>query len=197
MTATRFWWVRHGPVPGPKTLKGRLDVPCDLSDAARLAALGRVLPAGGVIVASPLRRAIDTARAVTGRVPDVVRDDLTEQDFGTWSDKTWTEIADDAKAIGFWDDPAGTAPPGGESFAAQTRRVAGAIAALSAAHPDRDVACFCHAGTIRAALAVALGLVKTPTPVLGFVIDPLSCTRIDALQGGFRILSVNEGKAIT
>jgi alpha-ribazole phosphatase len=46
-----------------------------------------------------------------------------------------------------------------------------------------------HAGTIRAALCIALDI--APASALGFVIEPLSITRIDRLSRGWRVLSVN------
>ena len=47
-----------------------------------------------------------------------------------------------------------------------------------------------HSGTIRAALAIALEL--KPEISLRFVVDPLSVTRIDRLQNGWRVVSVNQ-----
>jgi alpha-ribazole phosphatase len=46
-----------------------------------------------------------------------------------------------------------------------------------------------HSGTIRAVLAIALDL--SPDAALRFVIDPLSLTRIDRLEGGWRVVAVN------
>lgn len=193
---TRFWWVRHGPIsstPGtPGTINGQTDVPCELPPEAVADTRAR-LPAGAVVVASPLRRAVDTAHAL-GLVPDETDPGLMEQDFGAWTGHTWADLDAVAAAVGFWDRPALTRPPGGESFADQVARVGGVIARLSAAHPGRDVIVPCHAGAIRAALANALGVTEDPAPALGFVIAPLSVTRIDVFPGGgARIASVNIG----
>ncbi len=180
---TRFWWVRHGPISvTPGTIKGQTDVPCDLPAEAVAATRAR-LPAGAVVVASPLRRAVDTARAL-GLEPDETDPALMEQDFGAWTGHTWEALDAAAAAVGFWDRPALARPPGGESFADQVARVGGVIARLSAAHPGRDVIVPCHAGVIRAALALALGVAADPAPALGFVIAPLSVTRIDVFPGG-------------
>ena len=46
-----------------------------------------------------------------------------------------------------------------------------------------------HSGTIRALLAIALEL--APDHALRFVIDPLSLTRIDRLEDGWRVGAVN------
>jgi alpha-ribazole phosphatase len=50
-----------------------------------------------------------------------------------------------------------------------------------------------HSGTIRAALCIALDV--DPEAALRFVIQPLSITRIDRLQEGWRIVSVNQNVA--
>lgn len=189
---TRFWWIRHGPVPGPRQLKGQRDVPCDLSDTPRIQALAARLPEDLVVLSSPLSRALETGRAVTRRDPDRLEPALMEQDFGDWTGRYWDDLGEETQAIGFWDAPATTRTPNGESFADQCARVQALIERLAREFDGRDVACFCHAGTTRAALAVALGCAEDPAPAQGFVIDPLSLTRVDALEGGYRIESVNE-----
>jgi alpha-ribazole phosphatase len=63
--------------------------------------------------------------------------------------------------------------------------VKGGITAL----PAGDVIVVAHAGTIRAALALALEL--SPDKALSFVIDPWSLTRLDRLDKGWRVVSVN------
>jgi alpha-ribazole phosphatase len=75
---------------------------------------------------------------------------------------------------------------GGESFINQIIRVRERLATL----PDGDIVLVVHSGTIRAVLAVAL---KLPLDnALGFVIDPLSLTRIDRLTNGWRVVCVNQ-----
>jgi alpha-ribazole phosphatase len=46
-----------------------------------------------------------------------------------------------------------------------------------------------HSGTVRAALAVALDIAAESA--LRFVIDPLSLTRLDRLENGWRVVGVN------
>ena len=42
---TRWWWVRHGPVPSQKGLiYGQRDVSCDTSDVAAFQRLAKTLP---------------------------------------------------------------------------------------------------------------------------------------------------------
>jgi alpha-ribazole phosphatase len=85
----------------------------------------------------------------------------------------------------FWRDPTRNAPPGGESFEAQIRRVAAAIGRLTAAFDGRDIVSVSHGGTIRAAVALALGL--APEAAMAIVIDNLSLTRLSLVHD--RLLS--------
>lgn len=189
---TRFWWIRHAPVPVPPgTLVGRADRPCVLTDTDRLSALRRRVPQEAVLIASPLLRARSTAEAIWGRAPDRLVDDLMEQDFGDWDGKRWDEITAQADTLGFWRDAAATAPPGGESFVDQCDRVQRAVALLCQAYPDTDLAVVAHAGTIRAALALALGVGDAPGPAFSFGMDNLTLTRIDVGPGGSRIVCTN------
>jgi len=76
-------------------------------------------------------------------------------------------------------------PPGGESFVDQIGRTVEGLASV----PSGDAVLVVHSGTIRAALAIALEL--SPDAALRFVIDPLSLTRIDRLEAGWRVVTVN------
>lgn len=188
-TVTRWWWLRHAPVAGMTgEIVGQADPNADCGDMGRLRQLAARLPADAVIVASPLRRSRQTAGAL-GREPTVIDPDLAEQDFGVWQGRRWDDLADDPVARHFWRAPATTAPPEGESFAQVMARVAPAIDRLTAAHAGRDIVAVAHAGTIRAALAHALSL--APADALGFVLDPLSLTRLDRIDRSWRIGGVN------
>jgi len=195
-SVTRWWWLRHAPVPDPENrICGRLDPPCDLSDTERLSALARYLPRQAVVVESGLLRCHQTLGAVESAglavAPSIIEPDLQEQDFGHWQGRRWADLdqSKDPLVADFWRDPAGTAPPGGESFEAVIARVRVAIAAMTNLFEGRDIIAVAHAGTIRAALAIALDL---PAPAaLSFVIDPLSVTRLDSIGEGWRIAGVN------
>ena len=99
MTATRWWWIRHAPVPNlGGRLYGRNNVDADVSDTVALAALAALLPRGAAWVSSPLKRTRQTAAALAQAFADTVADtvagapaegpvpiiepDLIEQDFG-------------------------------------------------------------------------------------------------------------------
>ena len=183
---TQLWLIRHAPVDGPRGIIHDIDAPADVGDRAALARLRLRLPNPHVAVSSPARRARETAAAL-GLVarPDSA---FSEQDFGRWTGRTHDDIRRESEAAydAFWSAPASSKPPDGESFIDQIARVRDGIAAL----PAGDVVIVAHAGTVRAALAVALDL--APDHALRFVIDPLSLTRLDRLDDGWRVVAVNQ-----
>ncbi|HEY0909778.1 MAG TPA: histidine phosphatase family protein, partial [Bradyrhizobium sp.] len=111
----------------------------------------------------------------------------SEQDFGDWTGRRHDDLAAEFGAAyrGFWDAPASSKPPGGESFADQIVRVRDGLVKL----PAGDVILVVHSGTVRAVLAIALDL--PPETALRFTIDPLSLTRIDRVASSWRVVGVN------
>ncbi len=205
---TRWWWVRHAPVTANDACcYGQTDFPCDVADEAAFATLAARLPKDAVWLASPLRRTHMTAAAlVTAGAPGPdpipgpslhIEPDLIEQHFGEWQGVKYSELQARRgdEWLRFWLAPAHETPPGGESFAALTLRVQAAIDAIGERHQGRDIVVMSHGGTIRAALAMALGL--NPDNALAFAIDNLSLTRIEHFPepGGahfWRVVAVNQ-----
>lgn len=185
-TEAHLWLIRHAPVDGPRGVIHAPDAPADLSDVFAFAALQAKLPANGFAICSPARRTIETARAL-GLDP-VQEAAFREQDFGAWTGRRHDDLVAELGDLyrDFWKAPASNAPPGGESFVDQIGRAKSGLAQLSAG----DAVLVVHSGTVRAVLAIALDL--TPDAALRFVIDPLSLTRIDRLEGGFRVVAVNQ-----
>ena len=183
---TKLWFIRHAPVDGPRGIVHSPDAPADLGDVAALTALKAKLPTNAFAVCSPARRTLETALAL-GLDP-LTQACFGEQDFGAWTGRRHDDLAAEPGEAyrDFWKSPASNAPPGGESFVDQIGRTADGLAAL----PPGDVALVVHSGTIRAALAIALDL--APEAALRFVIDPLSLTRIDRLDHGWRVVAVNQ-----
>jgi len=192
---TRWWWVRHAPVPSVVgTIYGGNDVPCDVSDRASFRALAAALPADAVWLTSHLTRTHLTARAIREaardlapppRFPDPVAEaHLGEQCFGEWQGATWDEMeARDPDAFRkFWETPARARPPGGESFADQIARVSAVIDRYTAEHAGRDIVAIAHGGTIRAAMAHSLGL--PPEGGMSFTVSTLSVTCLEHVRGG-------------
>ena len=83
---------------------------------------------------------------------------LGEIDFGIWAGRTYAEVvAADPAARAWFTDPSTGAPPGGESLAVAAERVMRVMRAL--AHGDDErVVIVGHAGSLRLALAQALGM---------------------------------------
>ena len=185
---TRFWWLRHAPVTATGIV-GQLDLDADTADAARCTTLAAQLPADAVLVESGLKRCRQTADALRHAglaLPEAeLLPALAEQSFGQWQGRTWDQV----EAPGFWRAPATAVPPGGESFSAVVTRVGPAILSLSRRHAGRDIVVIGHAGSIRAALAIALGI--SSAAALQFAIQPLSLTRLTLVDESWRVDLVN------
>lgn len=208
---TRWWWVRHAPVTvNNGCCYGQTDLPCDVSNRTAFEGLAAKLPRDAVWVTSHLKRTHLTAEGIVRAGlpgpapipgPDVIVErDLAEQHFGDWQGMKYTDIAAlQANAFHrFWLAPADMAPPGGESFLDLVDRSTRAIQRLTEEYAGRDVIAVTHGGTIRAALAMALGL--EPEAALAFSIDNLSLTRIERFDGpgaghGWRVVTVNQAPA--
>jgi alpha-ribazole phosphatase len=182
---TRLWLIRHAPVARPRGVIHDPDAPADIGDVAAIATLRAKLPLAAAVFASPSRRTLETAIALGLR--PIEEPAFREQNFGSWTGRRHDDLATElgAKYQEFWRTPATSAPPGGESFGDQIARVRNGIARL----PTGDVVLIVHSGTVRAAIAIALDL--APESALRFVIDPLSLTRIDRLENGWRMVCVN------
>ncbi len=186
---TRWWWVRHAPVVGVDgVIYGADDVACDTSDAESFAALARILPGDAVWLTSHLTRARETAAAIAEAGLDfpapIVEENLGEQDFGDWQGSNWDEMRtrDVTLYDAFWEQPARNAPPGGESFADLIERAGAVIDRYTAEHADKDIVAVAHGGTIRAAIAHAMGL--EPEGGMSFTVHTLSVTRLEHVEGG-------------
>ncbi|MGQ3046005.1 MAG: histidine phosphatase family protein [Niveispirillum sp.] len=194
---TRWWWVRHAPLSlPPGTIAGQMDADADLSDTGMIEGARSWLPDNAICLTTPLSRSGRSAAALAPDQPTLCVPDLTEQDFGSWHGRTHAEIWDSEREMAerFWQDPAGNAPPGGESFADLCRRVSAAVMRETQTHRGRDIVMVGHAGPIRAALALALGL--SPAGVLSVAVDHWHLFRMDHLalgdgDGQWRLIGAN------
>jgi alpha-ribazole phosphatase len=200
---TRWWWVRHAPVPDGGRIYGQRDLDCDCSDTEIFAILARELPQGAMWLTSNLARTRQTAAAILaagrgrfdGVVPVAIRD-FAEQHLGDWQGLERRAFYAERKVgtHALWFGPATEKPPGGESFVDLVQRVVPAIEGANREHRGRDIVAVTHGGTIRAAIALALGL--DPQSALGFSIENCSLTLLDYLDpdGGtplWRVAAVN------
>lgn len=188
-TTTRWWWIRHAPVNSNGCIYGQLDWPADCSDRPCFEALAALLPGEAVWLTSHLRRTRQTAEALIefhdppGEM--IAEPELAEQHFGSWQGRPREAVVrEQGEAWNrFWLAPAHERAPEGESFTDLMARTKTAVERLSRTHAGRDIVAVTHGGTIRAALALALGL--EPERALSFVIDNCSLTRLDHIAGPF------------
>lgn len=141
-------WNREGRI------QGRTDKPLDKEARQTLSMLRLPAPWDHAdTVASPLRRARDTAALLTGQAPQIVPD-LIEMDWGTWEGRTRLDLhvdpACDYRDVEHWGWY--HAPPGGESPSDVQRRVVPWASGL-----QRDTLAVCHIGVMRVLLAQAHG----------------------------------------
>jgi alpha-ribazole phosphatase len=96
---TRWWWVRHAPVPNPEgRCYGQFDKDCDVSNEALFRHQAARLPKGAVWYASNLLRARKTAEHLAKAGAEMgellIDPGLAEQHFGEWQGRTYGEIAE-------------------------------------------------------------------------------------------------------
>jgi len=134
--------------------QGRLDWPLNATGQAQAAALAQALPPGiEVLIASPQRRARETAEAVAAAQGlDVQLDDaFRERDFGIFEGLTSEEARVQhpawwaANAAYRWD----LCPPGADPTRAVVDRVAAGLATLRQRHAGRTVLLVSHCFVVR------------------------------------------------
>jgi broad specificity phosphatase PhoE len=197
---TRWWWIRHAPVrEDGGCIYGQKDLACDTSDRVVFEAVGKILPRNALWYASNLKRTHQTAQAIWAAgypqpsdMPHVVA--FAEQHLGKLQGMNRAAFYASLPPGQNWltgiDEPA----PGGESFMDLYRRTCGAIEEINAVQAGREIIAVAHGGTIRAAIALALG--GQPDKGLAFDIDNCSVTRLDHLSSanytGWRLPMVNQ-----
>ncbi|MBT5659014.1 MAG: histidine phosphatase family protein, partial [Rhodospirillaceae bacterium] len=148
--------------------------------------------------AEALRQHIDHIGPPTASPVPVIVETFNEQHFGDWQGLTHDQIAhkrpDEARA--FWANAANAHPPGGESFRDVIERVAPTVHQFCQDNPGADIIAVAHAGSIRAALALALDL--TPDKALCLDLGHLSLSCIDWIKsepkegGVWRVCNINQ-----
>ncbi len=202
MSETRFWLIRHALVEenARAILYGVMDVPlCETTLEAQTpmyAALARRLPRPAAWKVSPLSRTRRTAQAIfaAGYPPRSlsIEPAMIEQSLGEWQGLPHAELPPKLALTKhpFWPLAGGEKPPGGESMVEVIDRAGTALERLAKAHVDEDVVIVSHGGTIRAAVAHALGI--RPDNALHLSIHNLSLTCLERHPEGWRVICVNE-----
>jgi probable phosphoglycerate mutase len=160
---TRLFVIRHALAADADDLRlpgldGAL-LPAGKAQARAVAQRVRALAPSGVY-SSDTRRARETGEIIAAacQIPLAVNAALGEIDFGIWAGRTYADVvAADPAAQEWFIDPSTGAPPGGEAIAVAAERVLRVMHTL--AHSDGErVAIVGHAGSLRLAIAQALGM---------------------------------------
>jgi ribonuclease H / adenosylcobalamin/alpha-ribazole phosphatase len=185
---TRLILVRHGSTEHSAAMRfsGRNDLPLDEAGRRQAKALA-ARPFGPVaaIVSSPLRRTLETAQVIADALRLDVEpvDDLAETDFGAWEGLTFAEARDrDGAQLDAWLAGPEAAPPGGESFAAVSRRVRRGRDAVLAARPGEVVVVVTHVTPIKQLVLLALG--APPSAMFRLHLDTASVSIVDYFPDG-------------
>jgi alpha-ribazole phosphatase len=186
---TRWWHVRHAPVPDGGRIYGQRDLDCDCSNATVFRSVAAVLPKDAVWVTSGLKRAQQTAAAIHAasggkhtpkEIPAYTA--FNEQHLGDWQgvDRNEFRKMRSLTAKTFWLTQGDEKAPNGESYPDLVKRVAPLIGELTAAHRGRNIISVTHGGTIRSAIAHAL---SSPLEMShAFTIENVSITVLDHLH---------------
>ena len=165
MPVTRLLLVRHGATNATEEGRFSGSSGAELSDEGRRQAerLGERLATHAItaIYASPLSRALDTARII-GRhctLDPVVRDGLQEIGHGHWEGMKRADVERDFpdEYASYDEDPFTFAPRGGESGVAVLARALPVIREVVSAHPGGCVLAVSHKATLRLVLSSLLG----------------------------------------
>jgi probable phosphoglycerate mutase len=185
--------LRHGqtPMSVEKRYAGRTDVPLTETGLAQAAAAAKRLAPAGIdaIVASPLRRTVQTAEAVaavTG-VPVTTDEGFRETDFGDWDGLTFAEVRErwPSEMTAWLADPQ-IAPPGGESFAEVSERVSAALARVLADRAGQRVLIVSHVTPIKTLVTAAL--LAPPPALFRMHLDVAALCEIDWYADGPAVL---------
>lgn len=163
---TRIYLIRHGEVvgAGPKRYNGHRDVDLSQNGVVQMEQMAQRLTDFPIaaIYCSDLMRTAKGAKilAKANSLPVYIRPSLREKSFGAWEGLTYEEAS--ARFPQEWKawlvDPAGSRPPGGETFREVEQRVLQELSLILKEHPGQEVAILAHGGTNRVILCHALGL---------------------------------------
>lgn len=155
-----IYLLRHGEIDKavPRRFLGRTDLPLNASGMRQALALGEQLQTIPFtrVIASPLKRAVQTAVLISGRPVEAIEviDDFAEIDLGAWEGRTVAEI--EHTFPGAYEergqDLEHYRPLGGESFGDLADRVCPALLGL-AAQNGGPLLIVAHAGVNRVLLS--------------------------------------------
>ena len=181
-------FLRHGRTPANAQglLQGRIDL--DLDDLGRQQAAAAAAHIGPVdrVIASPLRRAQQTAAAFEQSVETDER--FVELDYGEWEGHP---VADVPKEIWQrWRSDLNFRPPGGETLNELGSRVRAALREIADEHDDSGTTVIVsHVSPIKASAAWALGVADEAT--WRMYLAQASICQVSVGQNGPRMIEFN------
>ncbi|MCU1485535.1 MAG: phosphoglycerate mutase family protein [Actinomycetia bacterium] len=180
--------VRHGRTAANASglLLGRADPELDELGRRQAAAIAAVLPPIDRVVASPLRRAQETAAAL-GR-PVETDDRWIELDYGDWDGRPIGDVP--AEAWAAWRADIDFCPPGGECLSDLGRRVRSACDDLLEEATHGNVVVVTHVSPVKASVAWALGVGDEVTWRL--YVAPASISRVEVREARIVLTSFDE-----
>jgi broad specificity phosphatase PhoE len=166
----RIILIRHGQTDWNaggscgEHFRGRIDLPLNASGLAEAHAVAALLAplALAAVYASPLARAMDTARPVAEGhgLPVEPLQALLDIDYGQWGGRSHREVAEAwPELYRLWRrTPQGTQIPGGESLAQVRERFERGLTGLLEAHQDQTIVLVGHQVVNKVAICHLLDL---------------------------------------
>ncbi|MBI3458185.1 MAG: histidine phosphatase family protein [Candidatus Rokubacteria bacterium] len=186
--------VRHAATPwtADRRIQGQDDPPLSADGEAQVARwrlpadLARLHAAAGLgWAASPLRRAVETARCLGAPAP-LLDPRLMERHYGAWQGLTWGEVDAFPQESGWH-----ARPPGGESLVEVLARVRAWLEERAQAPGPDTWIVVTHGGVIRALLAATVGWDLCPPAPLRLLPERLHRVRRRG-DGHLQLLTLNE-----
>ena len=198
----KIYLIRHAPVEKFEDCVPENN-PNAIINLNHFKTLSSNIPHNSICYVSPLKRALQTAKALSKFVKFrelIIEDKLKEQNFGKWSGKkislVWNELMKFKPRHNFSFISAEVCPPGGDTFLEQCKRVTEFIEYLYV-NNQSELVIITHSGTIRAFLTYVLDI--DPNIAISTEISCLSLTTLEILKkenhknkgGRFRLINVN------
>lgn len=157
-------WIRHGMTKGneEKRYIGQTEEALSARGILELQEKKEqgFYPQAEIVIASPMKRCIQTAELLYPGKPIRTIDRLREMDFGCWEGRTYQEILADPLLMegyqAFLDSNGESPAPGGESKAEFMERTLAAFDEVFRGLESRRTACIVHGGTIMSILSERL-----------------------------------------
>lgn len=196
---TKILLVRHGHVEGiaPERFRGRTDLPLTPEGQRQAAATAQHIASGwrpAAVYSSPMARCMATAAAIGQAVglSPVALAGLNDIDYGDWQgltpDAARRRWGDEVNA--WYRNPDWAAIPGGETLQDVLARTTAALRDAVRRHPGDTMVLVGHDSVNRVILLHALGLPLSRYWRIRQ--DPCAINEIDAEDGGFIIVSINQ-----